>query len=188
MNLPFDIAGTYQEINDLVFTYRDELGQPITPELGEEKIKKIKDLEQSIINFRENLARNTGLTQEELSYLNTLTAMVKKGVNLTSDQKKAMVRLLEKQSKTGLNVTEAAEFQSILSELGDISEKIPTDYYMDALNFNLSRLNKPEVTSDKVDEYINSEEFQDLLDEDELLSQWFEDNHISKKYRDKNKV
>ena len=45
MNLPFDIAGTYQEINDLVFTYRDELGQPITPELGEEKIKKIKDLE-----------------------------------------------------------------------------------------------------------------------------------------------
>ena len=188
MNLPFDIAGTYQEINDLVFTYRDELGQPITPELGEEKIKKIKDLEQSIINFRENLARNTGLTQDELSYLNKLTAMVKKGVDLTSDQKKAMVRLLEKQSKTGLNVTEAAEFQSILSELGDISEKIPTDYYMDALNFNLSRLNKPEVTSDKVDEYINSEEFQDLLDEDELLSQWFEDNHISKKYRDKNKV
>jgi len=188
MNLPFDISGTYQEINDLVFTYRDELGQPITPELGEAKIKKIKDLEQSIINFRESLARNTGLTQEELSYLNSLTAMAKKGVNLTDDQKKAMVRLLEKQTKTGLNVSEAAEFQSILSELGDLSEKIPTDYYMDALNFNLSRLNKPEVTADKVNEYINSDEFQDLLDEDEILSNWFEDNHVSKKRRDKDKV
>ena len=188
MNLPFDISGTYQEINDLVFTYRDELGQPITPELGEAKIKKIKDLEQSIINFRESLARNTGLTQEELSYLNSLTAMAKKGVDLTDDQKKAMVRLLEKQTKTGLNVSEAAEFQSILSELGDLSEKIPTDYYMDALNFNLSRLNKPEVTSDKVNEYINSDEFQDLLDEDEILSNWFEDNHVSKKRRDKDKV
>jgi LysM repeat protein len=188
MNLPFDISGTYQEINDLVFTYRDELGQPITPELGEAKIKKIKDLEQSIINFRESLARNTGLTQEELSYLNSLTAMAKKGVNLTDDQKKAMVRLLEKQTKTGLNISEAAEFQSILSELGDLSEKIPTDYYMDALNFNLSRLNKPEVTADKVNEYINSDEFQDLLDEDEILSNWFEDNHVSKKRRDKDKV
>jgi LysM repeat protein len=188
MNLPFDISGTYQEINDLVFTYRDELGQPITPELGEAKIKKIKDLEQSIINFRESLARNTGLTQEELSYLNSLTAMAKKGVDLTDDQKKAMVRLLEKQTKTGLNISEAAEFQSILSELGDLSEKIPTDYYMDALNFNLSRLNKPEVTADKVNEYINSDEFQDLLDEDEILSNWFEDNHVSKKRRDKDKV
>lgn len=188
MNLPFDIAGTYREINDLVFTYRDELGQPIAPELGEVKIKKIKDLEQSIINFRESLARNTGLTQDELTYLNTLTAMVKNNLAMTDDQKKAMYRLLDKQTKTGLNITEAAEFQSILSELGEMSEKVPTDYYMDALNFNLSRLNKPEITVDEVNDYINGEEFQQLIEEDEVLSDWFDDNHVVKKRRDKDKV
>lgn len=188
MNLPFDIAGTYRQINDLVFTYRDELGQPIAPELGETKIKKIKDLEQSIIDFRESLARNTGLTQDELTYLNTLTAMVKNNLAMTDDQKRAMYRLLDKQTKTGLNITEAAEFQNILTELGEMSEKVPTDYYMDALNFNLSRLNKPEITVDKVNDYINSEEFQELIEEDEILSDWFDDNHVVKKRRDKDKV
>lgn len=188
MNLPFDIAGTYRQINDLVFTYRDELGQPIAPELGETKIKKIKDLEQSIIDFRESLARNTGLTQDELTYLNTLTAMVKNNLAMTDDQKRAMYKLLDKQTKTGLNITEAAEFQNILTELGEMSEKVPTDYYMDALNFNLSRLNKPEITVDKVNDYINSEEFQELIEEDEILSDWFDDNHVVKKRRDKDKV
>ena len=38
------------------------------------------------------------------------------------------------------------------------------------------------------DEYVNSDEFQELLDKDETLNTWFEDNHIFKKIRDKNKV
>ncbi len=187
MDLPFDIAGAYSEINSLVYTYRDELGQPIAPELGEEKLKKIKELEQSIIDFRESLYKKSGLTQEENAYLSTLTAMVKRGTQLTEDQKKAMVNLLQRQSKTGLNVTEAAELQNIFSELGDLSERIPTDYYMDALNFNLSRLKKPEVSADEVENYINSDEFQELLDEDETLNEWFEMNHVVKK-RKKDKV
>ena len=35
------------------------------PELGEAKIKRIQELEQSIINFRESLDKNSGLSQDE---------------------------------------------------------------------------------------------------------------------------
>jgi len=181
MNLAFDVAGAYSEINSLIFTYRDELGQPITPELGEEKIKKIQELEQSIIDFRETLDKNSGLSQEERSYLNTLTAMVKKGTDLSDEQKRQMVNLLQRQSQTGLTVTEAAELQNLFAELGELSEKIPTDYYIDALNFHLSRLEKGEVTIEKVEEYINEEEFQELIQKDELLREWFDMNHVVKK-------
>ena len=180
MNLSFDVAGAYREINDLIFTYRDELGQPITPELGEDKVKRIQELEQSIINFRESLDRNSGLSQEERTYLNSLTAMVKRGVELSAEQKRSMVNLLQRQAQTGLSVTEAAELQNLFSELGELSEKIPTDYYMDAINFHLSRLEKGEVTVDEIEEYINEDEFQDLLEEDAKLRDWFEMNHVTK--------
>jgi LysM repeat protein len=188
MNLSFDIAGAYSEINDLVFTYRDELGQPIAPELGEDKIKRIRDLEQETINFRETLAKNTGLTQEETGYLNSLTAMVKRGTELTNEQKSAMVKLLQRQAQTGLSVAEAAELNNIFAELGDLSEKVPTDYYMDALNFHLSRLKQGEVKVDDVKEFINSDEFQELLDEDDSLREWFELNHVVKKRKKDNAV
>ena len=181
MNLSFDSAAAYSEINDLIFTYRDELGQPITPELGEAKIKRIQELEQSIINFRESLDKNSGLSQDERAYLNALTAMVKKGTELSAEQKRSMMNFLQRQSQTGLNIAEAAELQNLFSELGELSEKIPTDYYMDALNFHLSRLEKGEITADQVDEYINEEAFQDLLDEDAKLRDWFEMNHVTKK-------
>lgn len=181
MNLSFDMAGAYKEINDLIFTYRDELGQPITPDLGEDKIKRIQELEQSIINFRESLDRNSGLSQEERAYLNTLTAMVKKGTELSAEQKRSMMNMLQRQSQTGLSIAEAAELQNLFSELGDLSEKIPTDYYVDALNFHLSRLEQGEVTVNDIDEYINEDKFQDLLDEDEKLRDWFEMNHVTKK-------
>jgi len=181
MNLSFDTAGAYREINDLIFTYRDELGQPITPELGEEKVKRIQELEQSIINFRESLDRNSGLSQEERAYLNTLTAMVKRGTELSAEQKRQMINLLKRQSKTGLTVTEAAELQNLFAELGELSEKIPTDYYLDALNFHLSRLEAGEVTADEVEDFINEDKFQELLEEDEKLRDWFEMNHVTKK-------
>jgi LysM repeat protein/bacterioferritin (cytochrome b1) len=181
MNLSFDTAGAYREINDLIFTYRDELGQPITPELGEEKVKRIQELEQGIINFRESLDRNSGLSQEDRAYLNALTAMVKKGTELSAEQKRQMINLLKRQSQTGLTITEAAELQNLFAELGELSEKIPTDYYLDALNFHLSRLEAGEVTADEVEDFINEDKFQELLEEDEKLRDWFEMNHVTKK-------
>ena len=181
LNWSFDMAGAYKEINDLIFTYRDELGQPITPELGEAKIKRIQELEQGIINFRESLDRNSGLSQEERAYLNSLTAMVKRGVDLSEEQKRKMISLLQRQSQTGLSIGEAAELQNLFAELGELSEKIPTDYYMDALNFHMSRLEQGEVSIDEVEKFINQESFQELLEKDATLSDWFEMNHVSKK-------
>lgn len=181
LNWSFDMAGAYKEINDLIFTYRDELGQPITPELGEVKVKRIQELEQGIINFRESLDRNSGLSQEERAYLNSLTAMVKRGVDLSEEQKRKMISLLQRQSQTGLSIGEAAELENLFAELGELSEKIPTDYYMDALNFHMSRLEQGEVPIGEVEKFINQESFQELLEKDATLSDWFEMNHVSKK-------
>jgi LysM repeat protein len=51
---------------------------------------------------------------------------------------------------------------------------------MDAINFHLSRLEKGEVTADEVEEYINEDDFQELLEEDDKLRDWFEMNHVTK--------
>ena len=107
--------------------------------------------------------------------------MVKKGTELSAEQKRQMINLLKRQSQTGLTITEAAELQNLFAELGELSEKIPTDYYLDALNFHLSRLEAGEVTADEVEDFINEDKFQELLEEDEKLRDWFEMNHVTKK-------
>ena len=76
---------------------------------------------------------------------------------------------------------EAFEMQSIFDDLGELSMKVPTEYYLDQLNFNLSKFNIAAVTEDKVNDYINSDEFKELVKTDENFYNWFLLNHVNKK-------
>ena len=58
---------------------------------------------------------------------------------LTEPEQKRYLYLIEKQTDQGLTMEEAFEMQSIFDELGELSMKVPTEYYLDQLNFNLSK-------------------------------------------------
>ena len=67
--------------------------------------------------------------------------------------------------------------------------RVPTDYYLDALNYNLSKQNIAEVTEDTYNDFINSPEFEDILEADDDFREWFELNHVTKTvYQDKKPV
>ena len=182
----FDISNAYNEIYNLMFAFKDEQGQPVPSELGPEKMKTIKELNQKIIDYKASFDTKTGLSIDEAEELELYIAINKKDpARLTPEQKLRYKELLEKQTKTGLSLAEVAALQSIYAELSSLTQKLPTEYYVDALNEHLQRLNVATVTEDQVDNFINSDEIKALFASDGKFVDWFRVNHVSRKVKNR---
>lgn len=182
----FDVSNAYNEIFNLMYAYKDEQGQPVPEQLGIDKIKTIKELNQKIIDYKAKFDTKSGLSKDEVEELELYIAINKKDpARLNPEQKLRYRELLEKQAKTGLSVGEVALMQSIYADLSSLTQKMPTEYYVDALNEHLQRLNVATVTVDEVDNFINSDEIKNLLRADGKFTDWFRDNHVSRKVKNR---
>ena len=185
MNSQFNVADAYKKISELVYAYKDEQGQPNSNNLSPERLKMIKDLEQQIIDFKFNFDMKTGLTKEQAAELEILAEIAKKRPDdMTPEQEKRYVYLVSLQAKAGINPQDALDLQEAFKELSNLQTRIPTEYYMETLNYNLSKQNIKELNEDQVDDFINAEEFQEILDSDENFKKWFSLNHITKQVYD----
>ena len=79
-----------------------------------------------------------------------------------------------------MSAEDSLRLKQLFSELSDISDAVPTDYYMDAINYNLSKQNIKELDIENVDEFVNSDDFQEILDNDEAFKDWFVLNHVER--------
>lgn len=178
-NTKFNVSELYQEIYDLMYANKDSRNQPVPYELGIEKVKKIKSLQQKIIDIKDAFDKTSGLTAQESTRLSAIITIMKtKPQNLTEENKKEYVKLLQKQTATGLTLEEANELESIYSDLGNLSEKLPTEYYVDAFNSHLQRLGKESLTASEFDDYINTEDLKKDLIADDEFADWFFANHV----------
>lgn len=176
----FDTSEAFTEIFDLLHAYRDEQGQPNAALLTEEKLLRIQALQKDIIKFRKNFDRGTGMTKDQLAELSEYTNMHKNDIPLSPEQKDRYLYLSDLKLQGGLTAHEIVEMDNLISDLGDLSTSIPTEYYMDQLNYNLSKHNIKAKTVDEVDEYINSDEFAEIVKSDDNFLAWYRLNHITK--------
>jgi LysM repeat protein len=164
--------------------YKDDFGQPDATQLGEDKLRKIKDIQQNIIDLRQKFDKYTGLTREDSQTLSELV-LKSRDEELTDEEAEELDRLISSKKNVDVNLIET--LSEVLEELSNISSKYPTDYYMEALETRLSSYaNIPVFTDVTVDNFINSELFQQLIDPtsdlyDEDLAKWFELNHVEAK-------
>ena len=174
----FDVSNAFQLINDLIYSYRDEQGEPDANAMGKTRLERIRDTEQAIADFKFQFDASTGLSKEDSEELNNLGYKARKGLlQPGSAESKRYMYLLDLQAQEGINPEDAARIQEIFSELSELTESMPTVQYVETLNYNLSKQNIKELDEDKIDEFINSEEFQDILAADEAFREWFELNH-----------
>jgi LysM repeat protein/predicted GNAT family acetyltransferase/ribosomal protein L18E len=180
----FDVSAAYKTISDLIYSYKDDFGQPDTNQLGVERLKKIKDLEQAIINFRNTVDSKSGLSKADTERLNSYIDKAKRKA-LSPEDAKDYALLLQKQKDSGIDPKLMAELDLLFGELRDMSNKVPTEYYLDAINMYLSKYNITEVNEDTVDDFINSVTFDELLEKDQNLADWFNLNHVKNTRYDK---
>ena len=180
----FDVGAAYEDIYNLMFAFKDELNQPVPEELGEERLRRIRDIQQSVINFKAKFDNKTGLTKEEAKELDFIKTAMRKGVALTDEQKIKYSKLEAKQQISGLTSDEIDEINDLYATLGDLRTTVPTDYYMDIMNARFAEMNVPEVVADKIDDFINSTEFAGILASNTEFAEWFYDNHVTRKVFD----
>ena len=101
--------------------------------------------------------------------------MVQNGDEFNNIQKTRFSKLTLKKTK-GLEASETEELYNIYDQLADLSTKMPTEYYLDELNYLLSYFEKPPIKAENATDYINSIEFRELLVSDKknavLLKNW----------------
>lgn len=186
MNTQFDMGSAYQDIYDIIFVFKDEQGQPIPEDLGADRLKKVKDIQQKILDFKFSFDQGTGLTKDEAAELQTYMTLISQGIELTEPElKQRFAELIDKQESNGLSGSEIQEMNDIISELSDISRKIPTEYYMDIMNDYMSMMQIPQLDEEDVDDFINSSEMAGILETNPKFSKWFLDNHVVKRYYNK---
>lgn len=184
LNSTFNVSDEYKKILDLIHIYKDEFGQPDASQLGEEKLKQVRDIQQNIINFRQKFDKYTGLTREDAEVLEYLI-IKSRDTELTDDESEELSRLLSLKKDVDYNLIDA--LSQVLGELSDISSKFPTDYYMEALETYMSNYNNvPAFTDVTVDDFINKEPFLTMIDPkskifDQNLYDWFKLNHVEVK-------
>ena len=174
----FDVATAFQTINDLIYSYRDEQGEPDSSAMGKTRLERIRDTEQAIADFKFKYDMSTGLSKEDSEELKDLQYKASKGLlQAGTPESKRYMYLLDMQESEGILPEDAARIEEIFGELSELSINSPTTYYMETLNYNLSKQNIKEQDEDEINDFINSDEFQDILDGDEEFRKWFELNH-----------
>ena len=124
INAEFDASEALREIYDLIYTYKDDQGQPDSTALGEARLSKIKNLQQKINDFRQAFDKKTGLSREESQELEQLVKLNKQDL-LNEAQEKRYVYLVKKQQKAGVSIDDVMEMQEIFSALGNLSTQSP---------------------------------------------------------------
>jgi len=174
-----DISAIYKEMYDLMYTNKDSLNQPVPSELGQEKVRKIKTLQQKTIDFKASLDKTSGLSKAESARLSALVQVTKRNAeSLTEENKQEYLKLLNKQTSTGLSLAEANELESIYAELGDLSKRVATEYYVDTFNEFLTQMEIAPKTAEQLETFIESDELKQLLSENDEFGDWFFDNHV----------
>ena len=174
-------APLFQEMMELLYGYRDEQGQPIPGSLGADRLLKINDLNQRINDIRSSQERNDNLTAEQRDELKSYVIALKNGKDsLSNEQMQRYVELTNLRKSDGLSTLEQAQLEGAYAELAELNSRIPTEYYMEALNFYLEKQNIPAVDPAKVDDFVNTTEFKDYLKADEEFAKWFGASHVTK--------
>jgi LysM repeat protein len=174
-------APLFQEMMELLYGYRDEQGQPIPGSLGADRLLKINDLNQRINDIRSSQERNDNLSQDQREELKSYVLALKNNPNsLTNEQMQRYVELTNMRKSDGLSTLEQAQLEGAYAELAELNSRVPTEYYMEALNFYLEKQNIPAVEAKNLDEFINSADFKDYLKADEDFAKWFGASHVTK--------
>lgn len=174
-----DISETFSEMYNMLYGTKDSLNQPVPDQLGEDRIKKIKILQQKTIDYKNSLDKTSGLTKQESSRLSAIIAVMKKNPEaLTEDNKNEYFKLLEKQTATGLTLEEANELNSIYTELGALTDKVATEYYVDTFNDYLNQMGQDEQTAEQLEDFLNTDDLKKLITDNDEFSDWFFDNHV----------
>lgn len=206
-----EMLDLYKELNDILYRYRDDAGQPQGSYMSDETLKKVKALQEKIKQAKKESPGFNGLTPQENAWLNIYYTKKENGETITADEEavkreleKKRVRLKNKNLKgEKKNIADRAlairdEIFDLFDQLDALQKNIPTDDYLDILNNltttfpedvleTLKNLDlHREIGEDQANEMLKDTALiNTLINTSEAFKVWFEANHILTEKYDK---
>lgn len=171
-----NIEELWKEITGLTYGFRDEDGQPIGISISEGSTERIKLAQKQIEELKNRVQGASGLSRQESARLNELYEKAY-AHDISQSEQDELNELKNKSATEGLTKDENDRLKQLWAELGELSSKVPTSYYIDAFNA-LSQ--KYGITIDEIGN-INGisalDNLQGLLEHKDFKD-WFELNHL----------
>lgn len=189
-----EIKKAKTELYDLLSEYKDDDGQVVGNELDNERIQKIKALQENINSLQEKIFKIGGLSPEQKQRQKELYD-IKRERTLSAEEKNELDRINNIKSAIGLDKSEIDQISKYYEELSEMQSKKPTEYYLDALQFWFEELNGSEIMQKEgfgitdVDEdnmgILFSPNFLEIyFAENKEFEKWWKANHIATTEKD----
>ena len=176
------IAEIHSEINDLLILARDPSGQIDVTVLSPETFKKVKDLQEEIVQIQREQVGVSGLSSVEWDRYNELN---KKTTMLTPSEATEFATLRAKKDTLGLNKADKDVYYSLLGDISDLTSKEPNQDYVDTINFWMNKLGRDEVTAEQAANIsADAATANFLMALDGSFRDWFLANHVQKENKD----
>jgi len=196
LNLPenerakIDQGIVWEKILELTGLYRDQDGQIQGQELSEGSIQEVKALQEELERIKNTSVGNNGLTKIENERLSDLFN-IRKERDFTAEEFKEYKKYISKKNiaRGKLSGLDRSNLIRLYKQLGELTSRSATEYYVDIMNNWLSKLNTNplylETESRTIETHNADVILQDylinpLLAENEEFKKWFEANHIRK--------
>jgi hypothetical protein len=180
-----DSTKEMEEFLDIAMGYRDTDGQIMGNDVTERGKERIKELQQDLIDKKEQLAGISGLNKAESQELDDLFSIVSAKQPLSPAQRTRFDDLLNKKSTNSIDKATKTELTALYNKLFEIQSREATDYYVDILNTWLEKMGEVDLIDNfTAGSVLRPEKYVDLLSKDADFKKWFEKNHIKKEIYD----
>lgn len=180
-----DSTKEMEEFLDIATGYRDQDKQIMGNDISDKAKARVKELQEMIIDKRDNFTGFSGLTKGEQLELNNFFDQLDRKEKFTNSQRLRFDDLLNKKSTLGVDKATQTELQALYNKLSDIDSKEATDYYVDVLNNWLTKMGEPTLVDNlTADSVLKPDVYVELLQKDPEFKKWFEKNHVKKEIFD----
>lgn len=173
----------WKEIFDHTSPFRDEDGQIDATAMTDTKIRKAKELEEKLDKLKQSFAGISGLTRAQSDRRSYLYSLAEMGV-ITEAQEDELELINQMAKVRGLSKAEKKAFIDAIDALKEVQSRVPSVYYVDAIN-ELIKAHGYSVDASSAVDFVNSPVFENIMLSDHRAKQWFKDNHIEKTMYDK---
>lgn len=177
-----DVSEQYTYIIDLVTGFRSEDGQPLGSDMGEQRLKRMYQLQNQIVKAQEKLSIFTGLSVYELEDYSNLQDIIEDGRDLTEEQEERYDMYSKKKGALPVSPLELASLKGLYAELNKLQFREATDNYLDVMNVFMKVVGGPALDKTNADDMLKPEVVEPLLKKNEKFKEWFDKNHIVKEY------
>jgi hypothetical protein len=180
------LADLFKQRNVFVKLVTDKSGHTNAMRLKPQQIKKVKEIEDSIVALTEKFDKLTGLSKQDIVKLRQYDDRIvntKGNPQFTAAETEEYNRLTTAKNTLGMDPFIFQKQKQLIKDLLELRKIQPTDYYLDAFNTALANVEVEGITMDNATEWINDpEKLLNAKAQSTKFAEWFDKNHYSKSY------